>query len=310
MDNFYRVILMALLLLITADAGRAQVVSDRKCKRFAEFLKTGKPAPKLKDVDDSVAVLSCIELALSDTIADQESRVGNLLRIADRVVRPNSGMPVKLAAVSVYTKVLNRRLYGHTHYALNRLMRFERACFAPAAIDRIAAYLKEKQAGLRGIALLAGSLNVPLLRDELLAKLQTERLRGPDRWVVHLALARMGNTESVTFLRMRADAVALCSNVVEHLYPDLLYTRRKELIDLMVEQLFTDERLCESANPDSEAMVNCGYRILEMLAPVIEGFPIGILPSGDLDVASYKEALLTAREWFRQNKMNYSIKDS
>ncbi|MGM0579812.1 MAG: hypothetical protein ACQETL_03980, partial [Bacteroidota bacterium] len=92
------------------------------------------------------------------------------------------------------------------------------------------------------------------------------------------------------------------------IYPTLAFTRQKAAVDVLVEQVFNDEQNCSSPDPDSNQKITCAYRILEIIAPIIQDFPIPVdEATGDLDTDDYEEALQQSREWLEANRIDYSI---
>jgi hypothetical protein len=117
----------------------------------------------------------------------------------------------------------------------------------------------------------------------------------------------MGNGETAAWCVQKARKAPVNSNTVGYLLPDLIYTRQKTAIDYCVELLFSDEKLCMPPNPDLSEKIPCAYRIIELLAPAIENFPIEVNPSIGLESDDYPKTLQTVREWFQANS-NYKIK--
>ena len=70
---------------------------------------------------------------------------------------------------------------------------------------------------------------------------------------------------------------------------------------------FQHKKLCQSPNPDLSEKIPCAYRIIELLAPVIENFPIKVDPAIGLESDNYPKTLQTVRNWFKNNN-NYKIK--
>jgi len=64
-----------------------------------------------------------------------------------------------------------------------------------------------------------------------------------------------------------------------------------------------------STDQNNPVKIQCGYRIMEQLAPIIKDFPYGIKTSGDIDTANYREALTNTRKWFSEKKGDYEIID-
>ena len=98
----------------------------------------------------------------------------------------------------------------------------------------------------------------------------------------------------------------LNDDVVYELLPDLVYTRQKDALDYLVAIIQSDEKRCQSADPEAEQNIRCGYRVLELLAPVIADFPLTLDESGDLAVSDYPQALEEARRWLTEHE-DYKI---
>jgi hypothetical protein len=128
------------------------------------------------------------------------------------------------------------------------------------------------------------------------------------RWAAYLALARLGDQTAINLVNNKVRGIEVNDDMVYDMAPSIIYTQQKQLYDYLVELLYSNEKNCESANPDQINAINCAYRILELLAPEIESFPIATTASGDLQTGSYQEALVTAREWFSAHS-DFRIKD-
>jgi hypothetical protein len=98
------------------------------------------------------------------------------------------------------------------------------------------------------------------------------RLRQCITWYAHLALARMGDVESIDY----------CINVFDNLKDkdqkfikfanDIAYIRQYKSCDLLLKYLFSDEKMdCEGAHYSCLPYVNY---ILPLLAGSIQGFPV------------------------------------
>ena len=126
-------------------------------------------------------------------------------------------------------------------------------------------------------------------------------LSGRDRWTAQLALARLGDQEALATVLARAKQQPVNDDVVYELLPDLVYTRQKAAIDYLVTIVHSEEKNCQSADPEAEQRILCGYRVLELLAPVIQDFPLTVDASGDLAVRDYPKALEEARRWLKEH---------
>lgn len=122
-----------------------------------------------------------------------------------------------------------------------------------------------------------------------------------ERWHLNLALARMSEDASVDFCVNTLQSLELSNRLVEFVLPDIIYTRQKALLDICVSYVHSDELACFSADPDNESAQLCGYRILELLTPVILNFPLKESAIGGLETDDYQHALIIARKWFLDN---------
>jgi len=156
--------------------------------------------------------------------------------------------------------------------------------------------------------LLAGYLSIgkeSLQRKLLLADDYTYQ----QIWYMHLALARMGIDKSLEHCINTATRVDDGNDKVAYVLPDLIYTRQKKAIDYCIEILNDDSNNCSSPDPDKDEMICCGYRVMELLAPIIDDFPYIVDDSGTLDSDDYSSALTKCRAWFKGHP-NYMIKTS
>ena len=122
-----------------------------------------------------------------------------------------------------------------------------------------------------------------------------------------LALARMGDNYALEDVLKRIRKLPVNDDVVYQVFPDLVYTRQRATFDVLLQALNSDETNCESANAEVERKIPCAYRVMEMLAPAIQSYPLKVDESGDIDTNDYTEALKTVRDWFRANG-NYIIR--
>ncbi len=121
------------------------------------------------------------------------------------------------------------------------------------------------------------------------------------------ALARMGDENALAFLLSQIERTGMNDDAVAILLPDLVYTQQRQAFDVIIAGLYDDTPRCTSSNPDNEVPILCGYRIMEMLAPLIKDFPLDAEASGDIKTKSYEKALKTLRKWFEKHKTDYVI---
>ena len=198
---------------------------------------------------------------------------------------------------------------GLTGQLLSYLQFFSLADFDIESRNRIAGSLKNMNIShYNTLVLLAGFIGEG--NNELLTLYHSTDLPVRKKWFVALALARMGNEEATKWCVQKVKSAPVNSSLIENVLPDLIYTRQKEAIGYCVELLFSDEKLCATPNPDLSEKIPCAYRIIELLAPVIEDFPVKVNPSIGLESDDYPNTLQIVREWFKNNsdyKMNNEI---
>jgi hypothetical protein len=127
------------------------------------------------------------------------------------------------------------------------------------------------------------------------------------RWALHLALARLGNAEEATYCVTKVKQMSVSDDVVYELLPDLAYTRTKEAFDYMLEIIKSNEKSCSSSNPDLEAKIICAYRVIQIVAPYINEFPVKVDKTGDIIATNYEQMLATVRQWIENNKSTYTL---
>ena len=126
------------------------------------------------------------------------------------------------------------------------------------------------------------------------------------RWSCHIALARLGDKQSVDFLLSRIQSAPINDGFVYDIIPDLVYTRNKEVFQFIDEMLMDPASRCQSASPDSNQSISCGYKLLEYYAGTVVDFPLSLDEFGDLDLDDYEAGLTIARTWVSSNP-DYSV---
>jgi hypothetical protein len=157
------------------------------------------------------------------------------------------------------------------------------------------------------LVLLAGYLNIG--REEVFRQYLTPELPVKRKWNLALALARMGDEKALNYCLEKVKKAPLDNSIVGYVFPDLLYTRQKAALDYCVEWVYSDEKHCRSANPDSPEAIPCAYRIIELLAPIIVDFPVKVDPAIGLESDNYPETLQLVRDWLKAHP-DYTIENS
>lgn len=122
-----------------------------------------------------------------------------------------------------------------------------------------------------------------------------------------LALLRTGDEAKTQQLLGNIRQLANGNTFVYDVVPMLVYTRNRDVFDLLIERLLMSDSSCDPPDPHSNGQIDCGYRLMESLAPVLKDFPFARSVSGDLDVDDYPAALTEVRAWLRSLGNNYEI---
>lgn len=193
----------------------------------------------------------------------------------------------------------------NTVRALELLTQFKRTDFSPVALDAFRTRVRAGCAAMDRALKIAGFLGLADLAADIRVWSQPGNAV-PVRWAALLALARLGDASAIANIARRVKKFPVNDNLVYEIFPDLIYTRRRDLVAIAIEVLSQDEKSCLSSNPEREEPIPCGYRIMEMLAPVIEGYPLRLDESGDVATDDYPAALRRVRAFFSAEK-EYTI---
>ncbi len=212
-------------------------------------------------------------------------------------------------AVVIFTQGLTDKHGSIINQNLAYLKQFSLNSYSKKAKQNIAAVLSlKKYQSFSDIYLIAGfidsgyeNMNRLYLNPDVPKKV---------KWKLQLALARMGKQEALEQCLQQTNAIDIDNQFVTHIVPDLLYTRQHQAINSVISILNSDEKNCSSPNAESSAPMVCGYRIMELLADVIEAYPFKTDASGMLICNSYPDALETVRIWFNSTKEYQIYRDN
>lgn len=239
--------------------------------------------------------LSLIAPYLEDTLKVVRSKAYAIVQLAGTNAQ---SLPIRQDAVSKLSAACKDGDSGNMGAVLGYLTAFRKEDFTMAAKDALVNLFRRKTAHYDKLIKLIGFLEMKQVQDDLRTLSQESSASKKDRWAAMLALARMGDNQSTENIMSRVRKMTVNDDVVYQLFPDLLYTRQREAIALLIEALNSDVENCMSADAEHDAKIPCGYRVMEMLAPVIEDYPLAVDESGDIDTKDYVSALKTVREWF------------
>jgi hypothetical protein len=183
---------------------------------------------------------------------------------------------------------------------LSILHEFPNESFDEEAKNKIELLLQQKRIfHFKKLVLLAGKVGSG---QEIMQKMfLNPEISQEKKWALSLALARQGSHKHMDYCMETIKNISINSEFISFVIPDLIYTRNRHAIDFCVEIIFSDKKDCYSANPDKPEYILCAYRVMELIAPVIIGFPFETDATGSLVTNDYQQALTITREWFNNN---------
>lgn len=185
------------------------------------------------------------------------------------------------------------------------LQKFKATDFAAASKSQLKTLIEAKRPHLDGLVKLAGFLQM----EDMLIALQEPYQGNKDlKRNISVALARSGDAGKINNLTRTAQSMTVDDSFVYGVVPLLVYARQKETTDFLFEVIMSDDKTCTPAAPHVPGRIKCGYRVIEMLAPYIENFPVKTGASGDLITGDYRAAMVEVRAWIQSNKDDYRLK--
>lgn len=255
---------------------------------------------------DTLTLFNCLNDIYLDSL--QSDNLTQAIYFVKGISNNSPNQKIKKGAVKFLLKVSKSKYSGVSILSSKTLKAFPISCFDNSDIDSIAVLIERYPTVYKEIIELAGYLGNQSLHTKIKEVYQQNRnYTKPERWASYKVLARFGDKEALDYCINHVSKLPLNNQVIEALYPDLIYIHRKEAFDVLIKALNSNENLCSSNNPNSESKILCGYRIMELLALEIEYFPIKVLPSGDLDSKDYNKSLKKVRAWFAKNGNSYTI---
>lgn len=254
-----------------------------------------------------MAVLNYLPKYFTDSVANIRLRATSLAKTIGTTSKIST---IRSKAVQQIISASKDKDSGNAGAALISLTEFKKTDFSKIDQDTLYAIFKRKTAHVNTLIRLMGYLEILSSKNDLYNLSQDASLARKDRWAAMLALARMGDQQAFDDVLNRIKRMPVGDAVVYEVFPDLIYTRRPEAISYLVEALNNDAKNCESANSDNPERIPCAYRIMEMLAPVIENYPLKQNASGDIDTNDYPAALQKVRDWFKTNKEYKILRDT
>jgi hypothetical protein len=243
---------------------------------------------------------------LTDTVITVRSEAYLLV---SRLGKNSKQSKVRKEVVKILLKGWRDKDSGITGQVANALFRFNKEDFDKTALEDVRELNKVPETYAGKLFKLIGKLD---LRDQLnTIKTHVQNQQVPlsrqDVWAGYVSMARLGDALSEQTVMDKANKLGSNDDTIYELCPDLVYIGSRTTIDFLVKELYSEENNCSSPDTESERPINCAYRIMEMLAPVIKDYPVAVSVSGDLVEKDYPKALATIRSWFNERNGNYTI---
>lgn len=293
-------ILLTILFLLFSSLVRGQDTKKILTAYFSE-VRSGKyqSIPKnLFQPENAKTTLAAVVPYLKDSSIIVRAKAYALVQLVGNTTRQDN---LREDAVSKLVDGIKDHDSGNAGLAIGYLQGFRKEDYTSVVKDTLVNVFKRRPPHLKEYIKLIGFLELTQTRDDLRALAQQGSASRQDRWAALLALARMGDSYSKDDVIKRVSKLPVNDEVVYQIYPDLVYTRQKEIVALLIVQLNSDAKNCESADAERPANIPCAYRVMEMLAPAIEGYPVKLDVSGDIDAKDYTKALQKVRTWFKEH---------
>jgi hypothetical protein len=231
----------------------------------------------------------------ADTLPHVRRQAADLLRTIGTQSNPAR---IRSRAVQQLVEALRDKDSGNVGFALGCLQQFRRSDFSDVVQDTLHAFFRRRIPHTSQLIRLMGYVGVSRAREDWFALAGNREANTADRWAALLALSRMGEERAMSEVMSRVRRMPVNDDVVYEIFPDLAYTRRREAVAYLLETLHSDAATCESADPERPVPIPCAYRVMEMLAPVIQDFPLRLGAGGDVETENYAKALEKVRVWF------------
>ncbi|MCU0420648.1 MAG: hypothetical protein MUC38_13425 [Cyclobacteriaceae bacterium] len=290
--------LIVSLLLITTTV----LAQNKSLDNYFAQIRVGKYANVPAEVSKpelASGLLKSLSVHAADTMTVVRARAAGLVRT---IGLQSKVATVRMQAVQQLVTSAKDKDTGNAGVALNYLTSFRKNDFSGATKDSLYAYFQRKAGNTNTLIRLLGYLDVQKAKNDLFVLSQNGAAGRKDRWAALLALSRMGDEQAINDVMNRVKRMPVSDALVYEVFPDLVYTRRREAFSYLLETLNSDAKNCESADPERPSRIPCAYRVMEMLAPAIGNYPLKLSDSGDVVTSDYPAALTQVREWFKVNK--------
>jgi len=253
--------------------------------------------------ENAKAVLDLVQPFLKDTASTVRAKAATVALLAGRNTQDTS---LRHKAVDLLVLSCRDMRTGNNGQALDYLATFRKDDFTQRSRDSLRSFFHHHGPYFDKLIRLIGFLELDDMKAAIRPQTQWGNLESI-RWAALVSLSRMNDEPAVEEMMRRVKRLPVNDGLIYQICPDLVYTRHPMAIAYLVELLNQDAENCLTADAEREAAIPCGYRIMEQLAPVIEGYPLELDGSGDLKTRDYRAALNVVREWFVKQNGLYVI---
>ncbi len=251
---------------------------------------------QFEGVEDFSGALNIIRSNLSDSVVEVRRNCYWMIKTM-RDFTPSKANRVKLTAL--LSKGLNDQDGGIIGNTIAYLKNFERDEFSVDSRQLILNKIQTNIQHLDKLIRLAGYINHEGTIKVLKLLEQTDTISNITRWNVRLAMVRVGDPTYEDYIVNRIKRLPVDDALVYDVLPDLVYSRSAKGFSYLKELLMRESLDCRPADMEIEGRITCAYRVMELLAPVLDGFPLEI-QDDQIVTQDYPNALSIAREWLGQ----------
>ncbi len=254
------------------------------------------PDHSWKDRDVSIVINEAVRF-LADPIDGVSSEAVAVMSLA---ALNSTDINSRRRVVELLTKSLNHEGNSTATVANRYLAKFSPDDFSKEAADTLNSFLLDvRHYNYVKVARMAAEKGIGTIA--LSQAFHSGSLKIQKKWEISICLARLDYTPATQWITGKIERAGNPFVVIE-MAKDLVFTRQPSLINLCVDVLKNKDLKCESANPDISTKIDCGYRLMEIVGPVIKDFPVKFDRLGMLGSdKEYEEALLTVRQWLDKN---------
>lgn len=305
MKRVHLILLLIVSCLCIGINGECQNVKNAIDKYFSDFrvnLLNTSALDQIGKVSDNSSVLDYLEIYQHDSIpnirAEAYRLIGNLSS-QEAGEKQNSQKYINKLLQGLADNSLQVNSTAIRYLTLFKPTYFEK--------DNVSLILRAtRKSSVKGdfFKLLGYVGSSPVL--DSLKGYETLEMAKEERWALKLALSRLGDSISISFVSTVFDNATKNSNDLIRLLPDFSYTKSRQVISKMLELVVDDKLKCRSQNPSSAEQIPCSYYIIPYLHYSIANFPVEVDSFGEL-VDDYSEAMKKIIEWQKAKGETYLI---